>query len=92
MTWQPIETAPRDGTSFEALIEGEIEPRIIAYQSQGFYGADGIKELGGWCIHPDDLLDAIPPKGWDDGVCWQSNSNDEPSAKPTHWRPLLEAL
>jgi hypothetical protein len=28
------------------------------------------------------------PECWDDGVCWGSNSNGQPSRKPVAWRPV----
>jgi hypothetical protein len=84
--WQPIETAPRDGTCFQARIPGEGDHFIIAL-CEGFEEVDGsgnIIESATWVI----MADQEPPASWTDGICWSSNADDEPSVQPTHWTPL----
>ena len=80
--WQPIETAPKDGTPIQAHIPGHGDKNIIAW-SFGFEDETG-EDCAAWFIYDDKK----PPKSWTDGVCWASNDDEKPSIKPTHWRPL----
>ena len=74
--WQPIETAPRDGTWILATRKGEefFKCRwMTAYTLAEEYG-------GSAC----DYIQAC----WDDGdiqTCWDDGDNE---ATPTHWMPL----
>jgi len=75
--WQPIETAPRDGT--------EVWLRAGAYEFRA-YAQDLDVEEGYWAwvsAQEDDT-----PPSWTDGICWSRNEDDEPSTPPTHWRPV----
>lgn len=80
--WMPIETAPTDGTPFQAIIPGHGSDNIIA--------ATGDIEMydGSDCWAWAFVEDQEPPESWDDGICWASNSIGEPSVRPTHWKPL----
>lgn len=80
MDWQPIETAPKDGTHIQAEIPGEGSDFIIAWDD-GYTDADGYG-CGCWVI----AADQEPPSCWTDGVCWESNEDEKPSKKPTRWR------
>lgn len=80
MTWKDIGTAPCD-LVIEVLIPREPHPRLV-YWVNGFKDASG-DTCGGWQIGDDGEA----PPSWSDGVCWASNADDEPSVKPTHWRP-----
>lgn len=78
--WQPIETAPRDGTSIQAKIPGHGSDNIIAWQG-GFLDNEE-KECGGWCF----MSEQEPPDSWTDGVCWAENEDGVSSVSPTHWK------
>lgn len=82
--WQPIETAPRDGTPFQAKIPGYGSDNIIAYYD-GFLDEDE-NPCGGWAFVEEQEV----PDCWTDGVCWAKNDAGKPSIKPTHWMPLPE--
>lgn len=82
--WQPIETAPKDGASFQARIPGHGEDNIIAWQN-GLIGSDG-EDCGGWYFADDQE----PPECWTGGICWAVNEDGQPSVQPTHWRPLSD--
>lgn len=79
MTWQPIETAPRD------------ETEIIGYTR----GGSVVKmKLGGPFPMNDDgdegytwvaVNEGEHPSCWSDGVCWSSNEDGEPSDPPIYW-------
>lgn len=81
--WQPIETAPMDGTPFQARIPGYGNDNIIAWLALAH--TDG-NEHGAWHF----VEDQEPPDCWTDGVCWDVNEDWNPSVKPTHWQPLPE--
>lgn len=77
--WQPIKTAPKDGTAFQARIPGYGEDNIIAWMG-GLMDSDGA-DCGGWGF----MDDQEPPDCWTDGICWDVNESGEPSVRPTHW-------
>jgi hypothetical protein len=82
MEWQPIETAPKDGTAIQAEIPGNGSCNIIAWQ-HGLLNSDG-EECGAWMF----MEDQDPPDCWTDGICWESNEDGNPSVKPVRWKPL----
>ena len=82
MDWQPIETAPRDGTAIQADIPPHGSDYVIAWVP-GYLDSDE-RECCAWVI----VEDQEPPPCWTDGVCWESNEDGQPSAKPTRWKPL----
>ena len=83
MTWQPIETAPRDGTDIQAVIPEHGTDNVIAWQVSAFLNGDG-DACGGWTF----TTDQEPPACWTDGICWQVNEDENASVQPTHWKPL----
>lgn len=82
MEWQPIETAPKDGTPIKAIIPGSGQDNIIAW-FHGLLDCDG-EECGGWYF----IAEWDPPADWTDGVCWARNEDGLQSTEPTHWMPL----
>lgn len=78
--WQPIETAPRDGTAIQACIPGHGEDNIIAWWD-GLYDSYG-EPCSGWTF----VFDQEPPDCWTDGWCWEVNEYGNASVKPTHWK------
>lgn len=82
MNWQPIDTAPQDGTVIQARIPGNGDDNMI-YWLDCFLDSDG-NDCGGWAFANDEQE---PPQCWTDGVCWEVNEDGKPSVKPTHWKP-----
>lgn len=83
-TWRPMDTAPRDGTAFQAEIPGEGFDFIIR-RATGFVDADG-NGCAAWVIADDQE----PPESWTDGVCWDENEDGLPSTQPARWKPLRQ--
>lgn len=81
--WQPIETAPHNGTHIMAKIPGHGGDNIIAW-ADNFVDENEVS-CGGWYFVNDNKE---PPPSWCDGVCWESNSYGKPSVPPTFWKPL----
>lgn len=80
MKWQPIETAPKDGTFIRIkFADGKT---IRAAFEGGLLDTDW-KDCGGWMAPDDDA-----PTCWTDGICWEVNEDDIKSKEPTHWMPL----
>jgi hypothetical protein len=85
--WQPIETAPLDGTAIQARIPGHGEDNIIAWVSDALYDEDE-RPCGSWSF----VTEQEPPDCWTDGWCWASNEDGVRSAWPTHWKHLPEDI
>lgn len=81
--WQPIETAPKDGTPFQARIPNNGEDNII-FRLDGLLDVDG-NDCGGWAFAEENQE---PPDCWSDGVCWTVNDCGNPSIKPSHWKRI----
>lgn len=82
MRWQPISTAPRDGTAIQAKIPGHGSDNIIAWQD-GFLMSED-KDCDCWVF----VDDQESPLCWTGGVCWEVNEDGKQSVRPTHWRLL----
>lgn len=83
--WKPIETAPRDGTAFQARIPSHGDDNIIMWDcSIEHKDGDG---WGTWMFASDQE----PPDCWSDGWCWTENADGDQSVLPTHWKPLPDA-
>ena len=74
--WQPIETAPKDGTKI-LIYNGEV--RISYWHLQGYVGSHGYRD--GW--YKDYIDDS-------DRVFYDYPNRSWPSEVPTHWMPLPE--
>ena len=71
--WQPIETAPKDGTPFfgwEEPQRGNQWPVVIMWSEYDDEGKDEIGEEGFW-LYCEELLADVAGE-----------------AEPTHWMPL----
>ena len=75
MEWQPIETAPKDGTEFQAwTVDGEWQPRAAWVTPDGFRRGEKNKET--FCARQQVAYDGI--EGWYGDVF-------------THWMPRPSA-
>jgi hypothetical protein len=94
VAWQPIETAPKDGTEILAICRHEADP---------YHDGDGLTAYGARCEglgHVDDGMHVIAweeareeSDGWESPsywvpAGWVHNANPELMANPTHWMPL----
>lgn len=80
--WQPMDTAPQDGTAIQARIPGNGSDNIIAWDNTLLNSAN--EPCGGWSF----VEDQEPPDDWTDGICWTVNEDGKPSTRPTEWRTL----
>lgn len=80
--WQPIETAPKDGSEIQAQIPGNGSDNVIAW-GDDLYDSDG-KPCGGWTF----TREQEPPDCWTDGYCWEVNEDGRQSVQPTRWKHL----
>jgi hypothetical protein len=96
--WQPIETAPKDGSPILAWCVHEADPYWIEGGRLTLYGAhtEGLS-------HVDDGLNIVVWGGAFDDRSWEDaggaylpdwwfrhGSEFEETANPTHWMPLPE--
>ncbi len=80
--FRPIDAAPRDCTIIRAEIPGYGDNHHIAWEP-GFLTSD-LLPCRCWVHHgPGD-----PPPCWTDGVCWESNADDQASVRPTRWTSI----
>lgn len=80
--WQPIMTAPRDGTAIQARIPGHGDDNLIAFEYIGDCGEPDGCAAWGWTF----VTDQEPPADWTDGWCWAVNEDGVQSTLPTHWK------
>lgn len=85
LEWQPISTAPRDGTAIQARIPGHGSDNVIAWI--GDLLDKNNQFCGGWSFASEQE----PPDCWTDGICWASNEDGLPSVRPTEWKYLPPA-
>lgn len=83
MDWQPIETAPRDGTAIELWWDGLAMIPIASWLETGW----GLGESGEevpfftWVLHESFV--SFPY--WSNGETYQPGDDEDDA--PTHWRP-----
>lgn len=77
--WQPIETAPRDGSRVWLRLASGYE--LPAVWMNGFESEAG--ECGAWCAWSENMI----PPSWTDAVCWAENDAGESSDPPVGWMP-----
>jgi hypothetical protein len=82
MDWQPMDTAPRDGTEIQAEIPGNGSDNVIAWH--GGLLDDNESECASWVF----TRDQEPPQCWTDGVCWEKNEDMAQSVPPARWKHL----
>jgi hypothetical protein len=77
MDWQPIETAPKDGTVVELTWLENGKPQEIWPMQWAHIQRNGLfpGKVGMWTL----------PNG---GATW---NDDDPDGAPTHWRPARSA-
>lgn len=87
--WQPIETAPKDGTVFEALIDGlPYKAKYDEFDRFIFCMHSNLANGAAYKIHNIDgkrLLEEIRPTGYDyqkSWTIWKKGFDHE----ATHWR------
>lgn len=79
--WQPIETAPKDGTKIDLLFPEPRGRTINCLWLQDRWTGPN----GGWFWRSatwDDFGELLPEHEW--------NVNHYPHMQPTHWMPLPE--
>lgn len=75
--WQPIETAPKNGTEVFVYVPGEsLYPTVASYKSGEYWKAE----------YGDE---AYMEAGWYWSFGYPSDFHEEP-VEPTHWMPLPE--
>ena len=83
--WQTMDSAPLDGTPIQAEIPGHGRDNVIAWRG-GFVDSQ-FNMCSAWVV----VDEQEPPDDWTDGVCWDLNEDDRPSAQPIRWKPLADA-
>ncbi len=82
--WQPMKTAPRDGSWIQVRIPGHGDDNVVAW-IDGLLDSDE-KDCGGWTF----MTEQEPPDSWTDGICWDVNEDGVKSDQPTEWKHLPE--
>ena len=77
--WQPIETAPKDGTVIDLWVSGEFEGRYA-----GCFWGKPLHCCGEYGRHCDSEWHDLP-------VGWVTDFNEPLTELPTHWMPPPDA-
>lgn len=80
--WRSIDSAPKDGTAFQAHIPGHGWDNVLCW-TDGLLDNNG-EDCGSWVF----AAEQEPPECWTDGYCWQCNEYGVASVQPVEWRPL----
>lgn len=79
--WQPIASAPRDGSEVWLRLASGYE--LPACWMNGFETEDGEGQTGAWCAWSENMI----PPSWTDAVCWAVNAEGVASDPPVGWMP-----
>ena len=79
--WQPIETAPKDGTEI-LLWAKDVGPRVGSFDSEFNNDPDGYRPYGGWWSLTGEISPAFP--------AWRDLEEVPAKNTPTHWMSLPE--
>lgn len=79
MTWQPIETCPKDGTPFLAVVVDTVDE----YDEDDHLIAKGKREVGVWVAQQIEFLGGPVVIPWSGSIVQ--------NRKFTHWQPLPAA-
>ena len=79
--WKPIASAPRNGDTVAALTKGG---RLVKV----YWCVDFVETDSGPCSVWVAAGEGQHPDCWDDGVCWETNGDGEPSDPPVLWCPM----
>lgn len=82
MTWQPIETAPKDGRTirYRRVIDGRI-----AFEGRAAWRAVTFPEISDPMI-PEALRSSFTAAGW----MSPASEADKRVPEPTHWQPVAD--
>ncbi len=78
--WQPIETAPRNGTKLYIVWPGACCAPLVSWQCFEGGEEDGTGSIWMWSLEDDTLLVGQMDAGW---------IGFEEDPEPTHWMPAL---